>query len=130
MYEKRIKYYTILALAFLAVFGLKSPVFGEKSPITQEIDHLLNFIESSNCVMIRNSKDHSSKKALKHINKKYNHFKDVIHSAEDFIKYSSTKSELTGNYYQIKCTNGETIKSEKWLLNELNKYRNNNNGNT
>jgi hypothetical protein len=46
-----------------------------------------------------------------------------VNNAEDFIKYAATKSKFSGKYYQIICPGENPIKSESWLLLELNRYR-------
>jgi hypothetical protein len=57
------------------------------------------------------------------INKKYNYYKDDIHSAEDFIKYSATQSTITKKKYTIHCVDLPIEYSRDWLLEELSRYR-------
>ena len=90
----------------------------------QEIDHLLDFIGKTNCKYIRNTSSHTGVEAKEHINKKYSYYKEKIHSAEDFIKYSATKSELSGTSYKVLCPGKSTQDSSAWLLDELKHYRN------
>jgi len=66
---------------------------------------------------------HSGKEAVKHIKKKYNYYIDDIASTEDFVKYSATKSMISGNHYRIHCKNELPVKSSVWLLSELESYR-------
>ncbi|ABV36380.1 conserved hypothetical protein [Shewanella sediminis HAW-EB3] len=61
--------------------------------------------------------------AVEHINKKYEYFSDDIKSTEDFIKYSATKSKMSGKFYKIHCGNKSPVKSRDWLLTELEAYR-------
>jgi hypothetical protein len=88
-----------------------------------EINHLLSFVASTNCKYERNGTMHNGKEAVEHINKKYAYYADDIESTEDFIKYSATKSKISGKYYKIHCTNEPLIKSQDWLLAELMDYR-------
>jgi len=88
-----------------------------------EIDHLLSYVESSGCQYERNGSMHTSQEAVEHIKKKYAYFSDDIHSTEDFIQYSATKSRLSGKYYKIHCPNNMPVKSQEWLLMELQAYR-------
>lgn len=67
---------------------------------------------------------HNGQEAVVHINKKYSYYFDDIESTEDFIKYSATKSKMSGKYYKIHCSNKASIKSQAWLLSELSVYRN------
>lgn len=72
----------------------------------------------------RNVVQHNCSNAKEHILKKYEYFKekDKIHSAEDFIRYAATKSELSGRKYRAHCTD-MTEDSSKWLSRELVSYR-------
>jgi hypothetical protein len=88
-----------------------------------EINHLLIFVASTDCKYERNGTMHNGKEAVEHINKKYAYYADDIESTEDFIKYSATKSKISGKYYKIHCTNESSIKSQDWLLAELMDYR-------
>jgi len=88
-----------------------------------EINHLLTFVVSTECIYERNGTMHDGIEAVKHIKKKYVYFSDDINSAEDFIKYSATKSKISGKYYKIHCRDKAPIKSKDWLLAELELYR-------
>jgi hypothetical protein len=89
----------------------------------KEINHLLEFVANTTCQYERNGSVYDGARAEKHINRKYEYFKDKINSAEDFIKYSATKSTMSGKHYKIHCDNIATQNSSDWLLNELKKYR-------
>jgi len=78
-----------LFFTLLSIFSFLSPA----SPI-DEINHLLYFVEVSDCTYERNGTFHKGSAEVKHINKKYHSFADDISSAEDFIKRSATKSTL------------------------------------
>ena len=109
-------------MSVLFVFGLCcSPVTAFAS-MQEEISHLLNFIETSDCIFIRNGSRHDPKEAVKHIEKKYNYLKKRIKSTEDFIKGAATKSSLSGRMYMIIC-NGKEMETADWLTAELTKYR-------
>ena len=89
----------------------------------QEINHLLDFVASTTCQYERNGSVYDGARAVKHINRKYEYFKDEINSAEDFIKYSATKSTMSGKHYKIHCSNAPVQNSSDWLLDELKRYR-------
>ncbi len=89
----------------------------------QEINHLLEFVASTSCQYERNGSVYDGVRAEQHIKRKYEYFKDKIISAEDFIKYSATKSTMSGRHYKIHCDNIAIQNSSDWLLNELKKYR-------
>ncbi len=90
--------------------------------IQDEIQHLLQFIESSGCEFERNGTVYDSKEARSHIERKYDYIKSRVDDAGDFIKYAATKSSMSGNKYQVTC-NGKQQTSAGWLHNELSKYR-------
>ena len=89
-----------------------------------EIDHLLQYIESSDCEFNRNGTIHNSQDAGKHIRRKYSHTKRWIKSTEDFIQYAATKSSTTGKRYKVIC-NGIERPTADWLLEELAHFREN-----
>ena len=87
-----------------------------------EIKHLIEYIENSKCTFIRNGKEYSTEEALTHIQNKYEYAKRWIKSAEDFIKYTVTKSSMSGQPYTVWC-NGQKILSAEWLTAELKRFR-------
>ena len=91
----------------------------------KEINHLLEYVKTTQCSYIRNGDSYKGDKALSHIQRKYDYFKDDIHSAEDFIRLSATKSTMSGKKYHIKCPNQPEVESGSWLLKELARYRKN-----
>ena len=105
----------LLLISLLAVSAL--------ADTTAEINHLLNYVKTTECTYIRNGTEHSGIAAAAHIQKKYEYFKDDIKSSEDFIRLSATKSTMTGSKYYIQCPNCSKEESRKWLLAELKKYR-------
>lgn len=94
-----------------------------QNTVQQEIQHLLQFVKSTDCQYQRNGTSHTGVEAVKHIQKKYDYFLDDIKTAEDFIKYSATKSKMSGNKYQVLCENQKAIYSQDWLLQALQVYR-------
>lgn len=87
-----------------------------------EIDHLLNHISNLNGTFIRNDTEHTPKEAVKHIKKKYNHFKEKISTTEKFIELSASKSTFSGKIYFIKIDE-KKIPSKEYLLKLLQDYR-------
>lgn len=89
---------------------------------SDEIEHLLDFVASSGCIFKRNGSEYESQEARAHIQRKYDHLKDRIDSAESFIRYAASKSSMSGRKYHATCQ-GKTITSENWLTTELKRYR-------
>jgi hypothetical protein len=110
----------LIKIFLILIFTFSINVFAATQ---DEINHLLSFVASTDCKYERNGTMHNGKEAVEHINKKYAYYADDIESTEDFIKYSATKSKMSGKYYKIHCTNKSSIKSQDWLLAELIDYR-------
>jgi hypothetical protein len=101
-----------------------SIVFAEISPKGEsEINYLIEFVRNSACEIVRNGKYHGAEKAVAHIQKKYDYFKDDITTAEQFIEYSASKSTVSGKYYLVRCGESQPLRTRDWLLNELKRYR-------
>jgi len=109
--------------------GLVTAVFAQANHhAEQEIAYLKQFIASSPCQYNRNGDLHTAPEALKHIQKKYDYFKDEIHTAEDFINKSASKSTMSGKAYTVICPAAEghgqqTLTSQQWLLRALADFR-------
>ena len=88
-----------------------------------EVTHLLEFVKTSSCKINRNGSVHHGVKAVKHIQKKYDYFRSDIKTTEDFIKYSASKSTMSGREYMAECPGKKPVKTQVWLLKELNRFR-------
>lgn len=91
-----------------------------------EVTHLMRYIKNSGCIINRNGTDYSAEKAISHIEKKYDYFRDDIKSTEAFIEYAATKSTMSGKYYMVTCPDMAAIPAKDWLLAELKTIRTNN----
>ena len=89
---------------------------------TEEITHLLSFIETSECTFIRNGKEYQSQNARKHIQQKYEYLHNRITNAEEFIQYTASRSSTSGEPYIVVCENREMTTAD-WLTEELEKLR-------
>ena len=89
----------------------------------KEINHLLEFVAASPCQFDRNGTIHNGPEARDHMNMKYEHYRKKVKTAEDFIKYSATRSKLSGRKYKIHCPDSSEMNSSDWLLNELKAFR-------
>jgi len=88
-----------------------------------EIDYLLSFVANTSCQYDRNGTIYEGAEARNHINMKYEHYKRKVKTTEDFIKYSASKSMISGRKYKIHCPDSETVNASDWLLKELHNYR-------
>ncbi len=112
----------VLLLALFLPVGVSAASFPRDQE--QEIDHLLDFVEHSDCTFIRNNSVYNGVRAREHIQKKYIRVKKRIKelSAEQFIRYAASRSSLSQKPYLVHC-GVKTITSESWLLEELEYYR-------
>lgn len=98
----------------------------EPSAITQkEIEHLLGYIEDSGCEFYRNGLWYKSTNAQAHLRNKYEYLArlDLINATEDFIAKAATKSSVTGQPYEVRCSGPAPVSSNQWLSDELARYR-------
>jgi hypothetical protein len=91
-----------------------------------EIEHLISFVQNSQCTMTRNGTDYPPQKAVSHIRKKYDYFRDDIKNTEDFIEYAASRSTMSGKDYTVICPGEKAMTTRQWLLNELTRLRSSN----
>jgi len=86
-----------------------------------EIDFLLDRVEASGYLFVRNGSEHDCVEAAKHMRRKYEHFleRGDISSVDDFIDLAGTKSLLTGKSYLVRLPDGSEIRTADWLRAEL-----------
>ena len=124
----KIRIFVVIIAAVVMLVSLQAGAEKKDDEAKQEdleatIAHLLEFVRTSDVIFIRNGKEHSAEDAVKHIQKKYNHYKKKIKTPEDFIEKSATKSMMSGKLYQIKLKDGTVITCKDWLTAELERYR-------
>jgi len=88
----------------------------------EEIEYLLSYVAVSNCIFIRNGKEHQAKDASEHLRMKYNYAKKYIKTADDFIDKIASKSSITRRKYGIRCENVQ-LPAEQWLKEALASHR-------
>lgn len=89
-----------------------------------EIRGLLEFVENSDCIFIRNGAEYSGPRARAHLEQKLNYLesKNRVKSAEDFIDLAATKSSMSGRAYEVRCSEGKEP-AGIWLHRELQRER-------
>ncbi len=98
----------------------------ETTDVTKaEVGHLLNAVEQSKCRFNRNGSWHDGKSAKKHLASKYEYLdkKDMLPTAESFIKLGASGSSSSGKTYMMACDGQQPVTSAVWLIEELNRYR-------
>ena len=120
---------TIMVAIFCLCLASPGASGSDLTPVAEaEIRHLLDYLGSSHCQFHRNGKWYTDMKAAReHAEKKLAYFsrKERVHSAEDFITWAASKSELTGKPYLVKCGDGPVETAAQWLTDELERYRKN-----
>lgn len=119
---KTIAFYTFILVSLIALQANHSFADVPKSQ-KPEVEHLLEFVEITECQFERNGKKYDGEKASKHIKRKYKHFRDEITNTEEFIEYSATFSTRSGKPYLVYCSDNNPIESSVWLLEELARFR-------
>lgn len=89
------------------------------------IDFLLQQVEQSGDIFIRNGKHHDGAEAARHMQRKFQHYldKDEVHSADDFIRLAGTGSLISGKPYRVRLADGREIETASWLHDALADYR-------
>jgi hypothetical protein len=109
-----------LLLGSLAVLAQAAPSASEQ----KLIDTLIQRVSQMKTVtFMRNGKEHDADDAAKHMQAKFDHFKDEIATAEDFIDRCASRSEMTGKAYQVKMPNGSLKDAKEFLNAELRTLR-------
>jgi hypothetical protein len=125
--QRFLKPVSLFFLLLFSLIGFNTNDSLADVPLQQvnEVEHLISFIRNTSCVLGRNDKKYKGSETVEHILKKYDYFRDKIKNTEDFIKYSASKSELSGKLYMAYCEGSEPIDGYSWLMTELKHYRDN-----
>jgi hypothetical protein len=111
-------------ILFIICILISIPVFADvPENQVKEVEHLLEFVKYSDCVIDRNGTRYPAVRAFEHIQKKYDYFRDDINNTEEFIEYSATKSTMSGKYYTVTCAGEKTVNTSDWLITELKRFR-------
>lgn len=112
-------------LVLLAALLPVSTFAAEVSTAKKEIEHLIRHLGSSGCQFNRNGSWHASERAVNHLKRKYDYLlkRNLVPSAEAFIKRAASESSVSGKPYLVKCGDAAAVPSAKWLLEELESYR-------
>jgi len=105
-----------LLLAAVAALAQATPSASEQKLIDTLILRVSNM---KTMTFMRNGDEHNAADAAKHMQAKFDHFKDEIVTAEDFIDRCASRSEVTGKPYQVKLSNGVMRDAKEFLNAEL-----------
>lgn len=88
-----------------------------------EVAHLLRFIRTTPCGLVRNGREYQGERAYEHVMRKYDYFRDKIMSTEDFIALAATRSELSKRPYEFRCSGAPSVPAAEVLSDELRRFR-------
>jgi hypothetical protein len=118
----------ILALlCLLSATAIASAAEAPDPSVRAEIDYLLDRVEHSGYVFIRNGSEHTGAEAAKHMRRKYEHFaaKGDILTVDDFIDLAGTKSLISGRQYTVRLPDDSVVPTAEWLRGEIQAYSHN-----
>jgi len=87
----------------------------------QKIEKLIQYIENSDAIFIRNGEEFNAKDAAEHLRMKRKKAGKKVKTAKDFIDFVASKSYISGEAYKMKFKNGSIINTRDMLYNELRK---------
>jgi Family of unknown function (DUF5329) len=119
----RLKFFLALAFSFYSIaLTYAAPL---PAPIRAEVLELLRGLQVSGCQFYRNGTWYSGADAQSHLMKKLEYLekKEMIKTAEDFIKYGASTSSLSGSPYLVRCADGQSVESKRWLQEKLKTIR-------
>ena len=100
------------------------PIGRAEDVMNTEIDYILNTVAASNCVFIRNGKEHGPEDAKEHLNLKRRRGKRYFSTADEFIENLASSSSWSGKPYHIRCGEEEQQRAKDWFSAVLKEYRN------
>jgi len=98
---------------------LSLPVAASADPMDEEIDYLLNAVDSSGCTFIRNGNEYSAHVARDHLASKRRRGKRYFSTTEEFIDRIASQSSVSGKPYRIRCRGERTIDAFDWFTARL-----------
>lgn len=113
----------VLLLLTLSLNGYSIGGPRQSSTLTEEqkINHLIQYIEKSNVIFIRNGSEYNAKDAAKHLRVKLEKAGKKVKTCKEFIDYIASKSSMSGEPYKVKFPNGVIMPLRDVLYYELKK---------
>jgi hypothetical protein len=105
----------LTALASHAVLHGARAAGQPSSDVEPTVRYLIDYVAGSDLTFVRNEKRYSGAEAAQHMQRKYEHFTDDIHSVDDFIELAASRSLLSGKAYQVISASGDTVPTGEWL---------------
>lgn len=116
----RFKMYHLLALiiTLIAATPLPEAQAGSRpaaADVEPTIDYLIGFVARSELSFVRNERRYSADEAARHMQRKYRHLRDEIHTVDDFIELAASRSLSTGEPYLVIDSTGRSTPTGQWL---------------
>jgi hypothetical protein len=90
--------------------------------IEATVRYLIDVVATSEYTFLRNSTRYSGAEAAEHMQRKYQHFRDKIHTVDDFIELAASRSLLSGKPYLVIDSAGTSKPTSQWLQQVLSDY--------
>lgn len=114
----------ILPLAGVILMAGAFPAWADISAETSaEIEKLLQQVQESDCVFIRNGSEHDAEGAADHLRLKLKRGKKYVNTTEQFIDRLASESSWTGKPYTIRCPDQDEELTGAWLHSQLDSIR-------
>ena len=109
-----------LSMSFAQIAHAATP-----APSKSEINALLQVLQTSGCQFNRNGSWYTAAEARDHMSRKVEYVENHggFKSTEDFIEVVATKSSMSGQAYQVRCSQGAAIPSAQWMAQTLKNLR-------
>ena len=114
---------TRFGLTLFLCVALATLCVADDATMNLEIDHILDTVAASDCVFIRNGKEHGPADAKDHLNLKRRRGKKYFSNADEFIENLASSSSWSGKPYHIRCGDHEQQLASTWFNAVLSKYR-------
>ncbi|EKR74557.1 YfeK family protein [Leptospira noguchii] len=101
---------------FLSIFLFCVSITSENdSSFKNDLNSLMDVLESCGCKFIRNGSEHDPKEAREHMERKLKAVDGKIHTIQEFIDHIGSKSSISGKPYFVKFADGKMVESRVWL---------------
>lgn len=84
-------------------------------PEREKIDRLLERVEQSGLIFIRNGEEHNSLAAAAHWRRKFEAEGPRVNTLEEFIEKIASRSSLSDQPYQVRLSDGTVAETGPWL---------------
>ncbi|EMN00256.1 hypothetical protein LEP1GSC021_3554 [Leptospira noguchii str. 1993005606] len=101
---------------FLSIFLFCVSIISENnSSFKNDLNSLMDVLESCGCKFIRNGSEHEPKEAREHMERKLKAVDGKIYTIQEFIDHIGSKSSVSGKPYFVKFADGKMVESRVWL---------------